>query len=170
MTLIDRFLSPQRPPPEAFSKNSTSAWAEVDGEGRLVLPPEVVSEFDLKPGCRVRVDQVKNHVRLHRPVTQLTKVYVEPTVACNLECITCFRNEWESPMGRMSDATFQSILDGLKALDPIPDVYFGGIGEPLHHPKTPSWIAQAKAMGTKVELITNGTTLTEEISRELIDA
>jgi MoaA/NifB/PqqE/SkfB family radical SAM enzyme len=116
------------------------------------------------------VEEGENHFRLHRPVTQLNKVYIEPTVACNLDCITCFRNEWESPVGQMTDATFARVLDGLKALNPIPSLYFGGIGEPLFHARTPTWVAQAKALGIKVELITNGTTLTQEISRQLIEA
>lgn len=170
MALIDRFLRPQRPLPTELSTKNTSAWAEVDAEGRLVLPPEVVERFGLKPGARVRVDEGENHFRLHRPVTQLTRVYVEPTVACNLGCITCFRNEWDEPMGRMSDATFASVLQGLRTLQPTPGVYFGGIGEPLYHPRTAGWVAQAKALGARVELITNGTTLTEEISRQLIEA
>ena len=170
MDLRERFLRPHRAPSKEISTKSTSAWAEVDAEGRLVLPPEMVAGFGLEPGSRMRVDEGENHFRLHRPVTQLTKVYVEPTVACNLDCITCFRNDWDQPMGSMSEATFASVLDGLKGLDPIPSVYFGGIGEPLSHPKTLSWVSQAKALGTKVELITNGTILTEETSRQLIEA
>lgn len=170
MNLIDRILRPDPPPSREFSTTSASAWAEVDAEGRLILPPEVVADFGLRPGTRVRVERGENHFRLHRPVTQLTKVYIEPTVACNLGCVTCFRNEWDQPMGHMSEATFASILDGLKALTPTPSVYFGGIGEPLCHPMTPAWVARAKALGIRVELITNGTTLTEKISRQLIEA
>ena len=152
------------------STKSTTAWAEVDENGKLVLPDELVKHYGLKPGAKVRLDEGGNFVRLHRPVTQLTKVYIEPTVACNLECITCFRNDWEQPIGRMSDETFGSILDGLKALDPIPNVYFGGIGEPLFHPKTIKWISKVKELGVKVEMITNGTILTEKVSKKLVDA
>jgi len=152
------------------STKNTTAWAEVDGNGRLILPSEVVEQFGLKPGSKVRLDDGGNFVRMHRPVTQLTKIYIEPTVECNLDCITCFRNAWDQPMGRMSKATFEHILTGLKALDPIPDVYFGGIGEPLFHPNTIDWIAQVKALGVRVELISNGTTLTEKKTRQLIDA
>jgi MoaA/NifB/PqqE/SkfB family radical SAM enzyme len=169
MSLIDRFLRPDRTPGKETSAKATSAWAEVDDKGRLVLPPEIATDFGLRPGARVRLDRGEHHFRVHRPVTQLNKVYIEPTVACNLDCITCFRNEWENPMGRMSDTTFARVLDGLKALDPVPDVYFGGIGEPLYHSMTPTWVAQAKALGARVELITNGTTLTEEVSRQLIE-
>jgi MoaA/NifB/PqqE/SkfB family radical SAM enzyme len=70
----------------------------------------------------------------------------------------------------MSESTFQRILEGLSAFDPIPTVYFGGIGEPTFNPRTVEWIAQAKALGGRVELITNGTTLTEKRARQLIDA
>jgi MoaA/NifB/PqqE/SkfB family radical SAM enzyme len=152
-----------------ISTKPPSNWAEVDEHGRLILPQELVAKYGLKPGAKVRLDESGNFVRMHRPVTHLTKVYIEPTSACNLDCITCFRNDWEQPLGRMKEKTFQKILEGLKAIDPIPDVYFGGIGEPLFHPKTIQWVAQAKALGVKVELITNGTTLTEKKAQQLID-
>ena len=170
MDLLSKIIAPKQPKPNIPSVKSTAAWAEVDAQGRLILPPEVAANYGLKPGAKVRLDEGENFVRMHRPVTQLTKVYIEPTVACNLDCITCFRNAWDQPIGRMTEETFASILEGLKELDPIPSVYFGGIGEPLFHPKTIDWIAEVKALGVKVELITNGTTLTERKSREIIDA
>jgi MoaA/NifB/PqqE/SkfB family radical SAM enzyme len=170
MDLLSKIIAPKQPKPDVPSVKSTTAWAEVDENGRLIIPPEVVESYGLKPGSKIRLDEGKNFVRMHRPITQLTKIYIEPTVACNLDCITCFRNDWEQPIGRMSEETFASIIQGLKKLDPIPSVYFGGIGEPLFHPKTIDWIAEAKALGVKVELITNGTTLTEKKSREIINA
>lgn len=148
----------------------STLWAEVDEQGRLVVPPEVAAQYGLKPGARVRLDTEGNQVRLHRPATHLAKVYVEPTDNCNIECVTCFRNSWAQIMGRMQEPTFQRILDGLRALDSMPTVYFGGIGEPLFHPRTPEWVKQAKDLGARVELITNGTMLTEKKSRALIDA
>ena len=153
-----------------LSTKTTTAWAEVDEHGRLIIPPEVARQYGLNPGSKVRLDEGTNCVRMHRPVTHLTKVYIEPTVACNLDCITCFRNAWDQPIGRMTEETFENILNGLKKMDPIPNVYFGGIGEPLFHPKTVEWIRRVKELGVKVELITNGTILTEKKSRELIDA
>jgi MoaA/NifB/PqqE/SkfB family radical SAM enzyme len=148
----------------------TTAWAEVDETGRLIIPPEVARQYGLNPGSKVRLDEGQNFIRMHRPVTHLTKIYIEPTVACNLDCITCFRNAWEQPIGRMTDETFEHIFNSLKQMDPAPDVYFGGIGEPLFHKKTVEWIRRIKQeLGVKVELITNGTILTEKISRELID-
>ena len=170
MDLLAQILAPKTIKPEVPSVKPTTAWAEVDEQGRLILPPDVMESYGLQPGAKVRLDEGRNFVRMHRSVTHLTKVYIEPTVACNLDCITCFRNAWEQPIGRMSEETFQSILAGLRELDPIPNVYFGGIGEPLFHPKTIEWIAEVKKLGVKVELITNGTILTERKSQELIDS
>jgi MoaA/NifB/PqqE/SkfB family radical SAM enzyme len=170
MDLLAQILAPKTIKPDVPSVKPTTAWAEVDEQGRLILPPGVMESYGLQPGAKVRLDEGRNFVRMHRPVTHLTKVYIEPTVACNLDCITCFRNAWEQPIGRMSEETFQAILAGLRELDPIPDVYFGGIGEPLFHPKTIEWIAEVKALGVKVELITNGTILTEKKSQQLIDS
>ncbi|HEX9028486.1 MAG TPA: radical SAM/SPASM domain-containing protein, partial [Anaerolineales bacterium] len=134
------------------------------------MPEDVVARYGLVPGTKVRLDEGNNFVRLHRPITHLTKIYIEPTVACNLGCITCFRNSWEQPIGRMSEETFDQILAGLGALDPVPAVYFGGIGEPLFHNKTVEWISKVKALGARVEMITNGTMLTEKKNRQLVDA
>lgn len=154
---------------EVLSQKRTTAWAEVDENGRLILPPEVAQQYGLTPGSKVRLDEGHNFVRMHRPVTHLTKIYIEPTVACNLDCITCFRNAWDQPIGRMTEETFENIYNSLKQMDPIPDVYFGGIGEPLFHVKTIEWIRRIKELGVKVEIITNGTILTEKKSHELID-
>ncbi len=147
-----------------------SLWGEVDENGRLVLPPEVAAAHGLAPGARVRLDPEGNHVRLHRPVTHLTKVYVEPTTQCNLDCVTCIRHNWEGTTGRMSEDTFARVLAGLRDFCPAPAVFFGGLGEPLFHRRTVDWVAQAKVAGARVELITNGTLLTEKRSRQLIDA
>jgi MoaA/NifB/PqqE/SkfB family radical SAM enzyme len=161
-------LIPLALPPRASTPRAE--WAHVDEQGRLVLPPEVAAKLGLTPGAQVRIEASPNGLRLHRPVTHLAKVYVEPTDHCNLDCVTCFRNAWQAAMGRMSTDTFQRILDGLREFEPAPTVYFGGIGEPLFHPRTAEWVAQAKTLGARTELITNGTLLSEKRSQQLIDA
>src|SRR5512145_1303677 len=151
-------------------ESKPTLWVEVDEQGRLVVPREIAAQYGLLPGAKMRMEAHGHGFKLHRPVKQLTKVYLEPTVACNLDCITCFRNAWDQPIGKMSDETFAQILAGLKAMNPIPNVYFGGIGEPLFHPRTIEWIRQIKALGVKVELITNGTILVEKKARELVES
>lgn len=151
-------------------ENDSNLWAEIDEQGRMILPASAVGAFGLKPGTRLRLENSGSHLRLHRPVTQLTKIYVEPTNLCNLVCSTCIRNAWDEPLGRMTQETFDHILEGIQQFNPRPTVFFGGLGEPLFHPKTIPWIAAAKAAGARVEVITNGTTLTEKRSRQLLEA
>lgn len=164
LTYTDHMTAPRVPTPPAVE------WGYVDDEGRLVISPEMRRSLGLEPGARLRLEREGNTIRLHRPLGHLAKVYVEPTNACNLDCVTCFRNAWESPLGRMSEETFAAVMAGVAAIDPRPAVYFGGIGEPLAHHRTLEWIAEAKQLGARVELITNGTLLTPATSQALIDA
>ncbi|MBE2221116.1 MAG: SPASM domain-containing protein [Anaerolineae bacterium] len=145
-------------------------WGEVDEQGRLVFPPEMAAQFGLQPGAKFRLENGGNRLQMHRPVTQLTKVYIEPTDQCNIACRTCIRNGWDESLGRMTEETFDQILEGVRQMSPMPTVFFGGLGEPLFHKQTVAWIARAKAIGAQVELITNGTMLTEKRSRQLIEA
>ena len=77
---------------------------------------------------RDRVERDGDTLRLHRPLSHLAKVYIEPTNGCNLDCVTCFRNAWQANIGRMREETFAAVLEGIKQIDPPPTVYFGGIG------------------------------------------
>ncbi len=145
-----------------------AVFAEVDEHGRLNLPPEVARQYGLVPGVKVRVDSENNVVRLHRPTSQLTRLYIEPTDHCNLDCVTCYRNNWAEALGRMTDATYAHILAGITDLDPKPTIFFGGVGEPTLHTHLPDWIKQATELGAPVEMITNGTLLKEDLARKLI--
>jgi MoaA/NifB/PqqE/SkfB family radical SAM enzyme len=70
----------------------------------------------------------------------------------------------------MSSETFSRILEGLHAFSPKPDIFFGGLGEPLSHPHIVDMVRDAKRVGATVELITNGTLLTSSLSIQLIQA
>lgn len=144
--------------------------ASVDGSGRISLPAELAMKWGLQPGAQVRIDPQGNGLFLHRPTSQLGKIYIEPTNQCNLECRTCIRNIWDETPGFMSDATFEGIVQSVLGLDPAPTVFFGGFGEPLFHSEIVGMVAEAAATGANVELITNGTMLTPKISRGLIRA
>ena len=144
--------------------------ADVDEEGRLRMPPELVQEYGLKPGAKVPVSKSGQGLHLRRPITHLAKVYIEPTNRCNLECVTCIRHSWNEPLGEMSAATFARILDGMRSFSPSPSVLFGGLGEPLAHPDIIDMVQAVKALGSPVELITNGTLLDKITAERLIDA
>jgi MoaA/NifB/PqqE/SkfB family radical SAM enzyme len=144
--------------------------AEIGGNGQLMLPEEYRLRYGLKPGAFVYIDETAKGPRLRLPVTHLNKIYIEPTNQCNLDCRTCIRKSWDESPGRMSMELFASIMDGLKEFSPPPALFFGALGEPLLHPDIVDMVVQAKASGSSVELITNGTLLTKSLSTQLIDA
>lgn len=142
--------------------------ATVDEHGRLVLPPEAAVMLGLLPGASTQLEVEGDELRVLRPVSHLARVYVEPTSLCNFDCRTCMRNVWDEPLGHMSAETYARVLAGLESVCPRPEVFFGGYGEPLAHPRMIDMVRQAKAAGARVELITNGTLLDDETSAALI--
>jgi len=144
--------------------------AEIDEAGRLILPPELIKQYGFMPGARVRLTDGVGRLHLRRPVTHLARVYIEPTNRCNLNCVTCIRNCWNEPLGEMSPATFARIVETLRTFSPPPDVFFGGLGEPLAHSNIVDMVSEIKALGSSVELITNGTLLSKSASTQLIAA
>ena len=124
----------------------------------------------MQPGAQMLVKEGSKSLHLHRPVTQLAKVYVEPTSRCNLNCRTCIRNAWEEPQGDMSAETFEQLFKSIEGLPSRPEIFFGGFGEPLLLPQIARWVERLKPLASKVELITNGLLLSEAFARQLIEA
>lgn len=151
-------------------KLSKQYMAVVDESGRLKLPEELKTAYGLEAGAKVMLRQAGGEIWLERPVSNLARVYIEPTNQCNLDCLTCMRNVWDEPLGMMSEAVFERVLEGVEQFSPPPTVFFGGFGEPLVHPKIVDMVRQAKELGSRVELITNGILLSEATARGLIEA
>ncbi len=166
MTLSDKVL--WRNERDDWSIPKDEYWAEVDEQGRLVLPAEVREHYGISPGARILLKENPKSMRLSRPITQLAKVYVEPTSRCNLTCTTCIRNAWDEAQGHMTAATWQRVLDSLAALPSRPAVFFGGFGEPLAHPRLLDMLEQVRPLAVTLELITNGMLLSEQVARRLI--
>jgi len=142
----------------------------VDDQGHPVLPPALLKRFGFTPGALIRVEEDANRLSLVRSTASLARVYIEPTNACNLDCRTCMRHVWDEPVGQMTLETFGLALQGLQAFDPLPTLFFGGFGEPLAHPEILDMVTRARDLGVEVELITNGTLLTESVACHLVEA
>ncbi|MBN1665460.1 MAG: radical SAM protein [Anaerolineales bacterium] len=141
----------------------------IDDDGHLILPPEVAQRLGLTPGSEVNIAAYEHQLSISRPLTSLSRVYVEITNQCNLNCATCMRNVWQVVPGQMSLKTFGQILEGIEAFSPRPEIFLGGYGEPISNPDCLAMIDLAKARGLRVSLITNGILLTEAISKALIE-
>jgi len=140
----------------------------VDADGRLVADPSDSRQLGLRPGDALRIETGDPLWVARRPVSNLARVYVEPTNACNLTCSTCVRNVWSAESGFMTEETFDALLRGLAALPRPPVLFFGGFGEPLAHPRILPMLEEARSAGAEVELITNGILLGDEVRRALV--
>ncbi len=100
---------------------------------------------------------------------RLTRLYVEITSSCNLDCQMCVRRAWNEPLGDMPLEVFADLMGQLRSFDPVPTVHLGGYGEPTQHPDLLDIVQLAGATGARVEMTTNGTRLTAELSRALIE-
>lgn len=99
----------------------------------------------------------------------LKKLYIEPTTLCNLNCKMCFRHTWfDEKFCHMSMENFRRALETMPRS--VETVFFGGMGEPLYHPDIIEMIRMAAATGADVELLTNGTMLSNEMIEGILDA
>ena len=74
----------------------------------------------------------------------LERLYVEPTNRCNLDCRTCMRHGWEESLGFMEFGLFEKIMADLRSFPERPDIFFGGFGEPLGHPRIADMVARGQ--------------------------
>jgi MoaA/NifB/PqqE/SkfB family radical SAM enzyme len=144
-------------------------YARVNQNGEILLPPPLAAKLGLAAGEEIRVEPNGLGLFLHPSVNTLKRVYVEATNQCNLSCSICMRNVWDVQYGHMAPATFARILASFQDLPQKPELFLGGYGEPLSHPGILEMIGQAKKLGHRVSLITNGILLTEQVSRRLIE-
>ncbi len=146
---------------------SLSGRLTVDRDANLAIPAGRAARYGLRPGAEATFEAGANSLLVHRPEEHLAKVYLEPTSRCNLNCRACMRHVWDEPPGDMDAATLDRVVAGLRAVDPTPEVFLGGFGEPLVHPDILGVVAILKKAGARVEMITNGLLLGRDVAREL---
>lgn len=93
--------------------------------------------------------------------------WLEPTAACNLACLGCYRTN--DPKGHKSLEDIGWELDLFTRLRAADGISVAG-GDPLTHPQIPDIIAMIKARGIKPILNTNGLALDRELLVELKQA
>lgn len=143
-------------------------YMQTDDPGRTPLSPDMEARLGLGGQAKVTREAAVRGPTLGGVAPPLAKVYLEPTSRCNLDCRMCIRHSWEEKQGNMSEATFQRLMDSLAALPSKPIIVFGGFGEPLFHPRIREMVRRAKAVASRVELITNGILFTEDLALEFI--
>lgn len=101
---------------------------------------------------------------------------LELTNHCNASCTFCPRDAMPQE-GTMRPEVFEQALARVVEFDPIarrlpiePVVVFCGTGEPLLNRRAPHYVERVRGNGFPCQVSTNGTLLTGERGRELLDA
>jgi radical SAM protein with 4Fe4S-binding SPASM domain len=97
-------------------------------------------------------------------------VQIESTNLCNAKCVFCPRDEMHRRQGVMDFELFTKIVDECAALG-ITHVRVHNYGEPFLDRQLVEKVRYAKSKGiAEVGMISNGSLITEEIARGMIDA
>ena len=104
------------------------------------------------------------------PLDVVTKLHVEITTRCNLDCSMCQRHVWDEPAADMSAETFHAVVRGLADLPGERTLQLSGFGEPLSHPEIVDFVRLAVEAGLATEIVTNGALLSRELGTALIGA
>jgi MoaA/NifB/PqqE/SkfB family radical SAM enzyme len=132
------------------------------------IPDSIATGADLRPGDELWAESNADGVVVRSD--SLRKVYVEATGHCNLQCAMCPRQAWAQDSGHMTAACFDQLLAGLPTAGPDRiTLAFGGFGEPTVHPRLVDLVALSRMQRHRVEIITNGTTMTAQLARQLIE-
>lgn len=159
-------------PSEEQQKNKGNGARElpVNPDGSLLLPGELLKELGITPGSNVLVKNSPYGLSLRSTEPALSKLYIEPTNTCNLQCRTCIRHTWKDREGFLQMDTYINLLDDVRELSSLKKISFWGFGEPLLHPNIVEMVARAKQLGVETQLITNGLLLDEETAKGLTEA
>ncbi len=121
----------------------------------------------------------KNRVDLSSllPLPAPLSLFVEPTNVCNFRCQFCPESfvDYESQAGgrrTMSLEDFRKVCADIKALGRLKVLRFYMLGEPLLHRELEEFIRHAKDqdVAERIEVTSNGSALTPERSRKLVEA
>jgi len=82
----------------------------------------------------------------------------------------CIRHAWNDVGGSMSDETIDAVLAGLDGMESITTVNLSGFGEAMEHRRFWDVLAELKAIGKSVEVISNGVWPDEGVAQRLIDS
>ena len=121
-------------------------------------PGRLLNALRNRAGARLRPD---------RPGYLPVALDIEPTAHCNLRCPMCQLSTWDRNPKDMTLERFRKVLDGFPTLLKIK---LQGIGEPLLNREFFDMVREAVGRGIAVEVTTNGTLLTEENCRRLLDS
>ncbi|MGM0396473.1 MAG: radical SAM protein [Bacillota bacterium] len=145
-------------------------YIEKNEDGSLNIPKSAMdNEHQGRHGEYIFYEE-NGKLILAPSIHSVQRLYIEPTAACNLNCVTCIRKTWTEEMGSMKRDEFDKLLLDIEEIETLDSVMFGGFGEPTHHPDIYYMIKSISDLGIRTEMTTNGTKLTEKNIMKLMES
>lgn len=94
---------------------------------------------------------------------------LEITSQCNLKCLYCHNDDYSNNEDDMTTEEIITLIKNIKSVFPINKILLTG-GEPLLNKDIIHIVETITSLGIKVDLVTNGKSLTKELADELINA
>lgn len=128
------------------------------------------------------MSEMVKRVELYKklPLQTPFSLHVFPSYFCNFRCKYCLHSLSEDVLTKkgfkrqfMDFDTYKKAIDDCKAFDKkLKAIIFAGHGEPLMHPEISKMVAYVKEqnIANRVEIVTNGSLLTNNLSDDLIAA
>ncbi len=167
---LDGEWEPQSSPDDAVEPREERYRVKVQEDGSVSIPPVLAGKLGLERGADLEIIAKGRRVEIQPNIHSLARVYIEPTARCNLTCGMCIRNTWQEPVGDMEFAVFERLANRLREFPHLDSFMFGGFGEPTAHPDILRMVRLAKQVGVRIEMMTNGTRLNEEMIAGLMEA
>ncbi len=124
-----------------------------------------VDRFSSQLVCRC-IGRVYDAVRVPFPAV----VRIETTNACNARCVICPHKDMARPVRHMDDALYGRVIDECAA-SRCREIHLHNFGEPLLDKQLEDRVRYAKLKSiAKVKIFSNGSLLTPERARGLIEA
>jgi len=98
---------------------------------------------------------------------QLSKVYLELTNKCNLDCSICYRHSWDEKLTDMNGELFAKIKKDINGIRSVKAIVLGGIGEPTISPLIAEAIVELNKY--KITLTTNALSINSSLMNLIID-
>lgn len=133
-----------------------------DAEEKMQFAEEYIRAHRLDLKCRRQNGNVVVYPQICRYAD------IELTNVCNARCVFCPREKMQS-IGHMEENIFYKVIDKIRNAN-IGKIMFIGRGEALLHPRALEYIRSIRDYtGVKLEIFTNGTPLTPEVTDALAE-
>lgn len=174
------FLNPNVPDWIVVSQNGAAILKLCNGKRTIEDISESLSTFWRK-GSKAEV------VKFMENVISKTTFFSQPTTLpvyqpsglrivqlslvkeCNLKCIYCYATDREKSTNRLSHEDHFKLVDDINGISGKAEIVLTG-GEPLFSPYTLDLAEYARSLGNQVQLLTNGTLITEKNAKKISDS